>query len=114
MKTDRIKKVLPFNAMSCCENVGWSDKSSTADVNVIVLILLQDSYLPRILSEFGFTIGIRERLDAAVDTLRITTSALTWSYTVTVGSRSPAAHLRVTTLLVTTSKLTSFPRLLIV
>ena len=40
--------ILPFDAVSRCEDVRRANESSSADVDVVVLVFLQDSRLPAI------------------------------------------------------------------
>lgn len=62
--------------MSSCNDVTSINQSSTANVNRLLRILLQDSRLPWILSELAVAIDVRWILDSPVDSLRVSDSAL--------------------------------------
>ena len=99
--------------MSGSEDVRRAYESSAADVNVVVLILLENGHLPRVLAKLGLSVGMRESLDAAVDSVGVAATALTRCRggRVAIDSLSSAADLVVAARLVV-SKLTSFSRLL--
>lgn len=72
----QIKSAVSLHAVSRSDDVIGVDQSSSAHVDRLLRVLLQDGRLPRILSELAVAIDVRWILDSTVDSLGVSDAAL--------------------------------------
>merc|ERR1719336_3655827 len=67
-----------FDTMSCSQQMCSINQTSSTDVNIVILLLLQQSHLPWILSKLDITLGILlgRIVDPSVDAMSIPSPAL--------------------------------------
>lgn len=82
-----------FDAVSGSEDMDVVDECASTDIHTLLRVLLQDGYLPRILTEFRVSIDIDRSLDPAVDSMSIPDSTLSWSVAGCGPSGASTAHL---------------------
>merc|ERR1711982_83544 len=64
--------------MSCSQQMCSINQTSATDVNIVILLLLQQSHLPRILPKLGITLGIflGRIVDPSIDAMSVPSPTL--------------------------------------